>query len=213
MRGDVHSHVLLLQPREPPILCRFGCQRIADAIGAPAVVLFSPGERNLVLGVCLNGAAELQRSATRPCSAARRATCRGRRVHLVAFVRVLVEKHARGLTVRDRVPAGRPEPETVADDRAAERQVQIDIADHFVRRADAQRPQPIGHVVADHRLVRERKEIGARERVAAIPRDEVDAHAAGRQICVHSSGVDGDFRGGANVGRGPADVAARLQRR
>ena len=51
--------MLLLQPREAPVLRGFRGERRADAIGAAAVVLLLPRERDLVLLARLNRAAEL----------------------------------------------------------------------------------------------------------------------------------------------------------
>src|SRR6185503_21136026 len=49
------------------------------------------------------------------------------------------------------------------------------------------------------------------ERIAAVLRHEVHAHAAGRQVGAKRGRVDADFRGRAHVRRLAADVAAGLQ--
>ena len=101
-----------------------------------------------------------------------------RRVQQVARVRV--EEHVGDVLVGPLRRVAGPEPEAVADDRAAKRRVDEPQLAQAVRLvlADATSDELVAHVVGLQVGRREAGEELARPVVAAVARDHVDAHAA-----------------------------------
>ena len=119
----------------------------------------------------------------------------------VGIVRVEVGVGARRIVFVLLALVGDVKPEPVFDDRSAAAGVVIPEAFHRIRRAQAGGFQFVREVVALHRVVPEAAGHRAGEPVAAIFRNVVDAHAAGREFSRDRTGVDRDLLVGAHVGR------------
>ena len=201
--------MLLPQAREAPVVAGFGRSRRADEIRALTPAIDLVRARDLVARRRLPRHA--QAVVPRPPLVETALARVGLVEPLGRVERVLVHEHRR--VVLDLVVARRePEPDAIAPQRPAERFVDVVVVLHRVRRAEAGVLQALREVVPLQGAVGEGEERRVGERVAAIARDEVDAHASGGHLGRQARRVNRDFLRGADVRNLPADVAAGLQR-
>ena len=200
--------VQLPQHREAEVARGLWSHQGRDAVGAVAPRVLLVGAGDLGLG---------RRLPRRPQAAVvgpadqEPALGAGRIQELRRLVGVEVLGHRRPAFGADK-SRGEPEPQLVPLDRPAGRGVEVPIPLDLVWRRQSGCLELVGEVVAGQTAVGEGEEGGRREPVAAVPRDEVDAHAARRQLGRYSRVIDGHFGRRPHVRNLAADVAARLQR-
>ena len=187
-RRPVEQHDAL--HREPAVGTGLGRSGRADAVMAGAEVLLRIRHADLVLLVDLHGRAQLRVEPgllERRRAAGIRDVVPPRRVVLVG-----VEEHALREQIRALRPAAGIEPRLVPLDRSADPGVEVPVLVDLsgVGEQGVAGPQRIVHVRRLHAVVGKVAEQAPVILVAAFPRDEVDADAAGGEVGVHRGGIE-----------------------